>query len=59
MLPPEVDLFIMNDSPDLIERFLRRLGFIDSSVNRDMDEGMLVFLPDEGKQNAFVKDRTI
>jgi len=35
--------FVMIDSPDLVERFLHRLGYLDSDMNRDLDEALLVF----------------
>merc|ERR1712083_165507 len=35
--------FILNDSPDLPERLLTRLGYLDPILNSDVDEAIFVF----------------
>ena len=36
--------FVLEDSPDLVERAMRRMGYLDDAFNADLDEALFSFL---------------
>ncbi|CAE7200151.1 unnamed protein product [Symbiodinium sp. CCMP2592] len=47
--------FLLQDSDDLVARALRKLGYLDSSLNRDLAEALLVFVNNSNNKQALRK----
>ena len=47
--------FVLEDSPDLVESAMRRMGYLDDTLNRDPDEAMFSFLNSAGNKTTLRK----
>jgi len=47
--------FLLQDSNDLVARALRKLGYLDSSLNKDLAEALLVFVNNSNNKHTLRK----
>ena len=47
--------FVLEDSPDLVEKAMRRMGYLDDAFNADMDEALFCFLNNSGNKQILRK----
>ena len=47
--------FVLEDSPDLVEKAMRRMGYLDDAFNADLDEALFCFLNTAGNKTTLRK----